>query len=98
MRLPGRCRPHVAMPAELDAEQPIVPDLGERGDNRPKSNIPLAKLEVFVNASPHIFQMDIGQPGGRLQDFGRNWHFAQAMQVANIKCYAQGTLLDTLGR
>ena len=79
-----RQRPLVAVPAQLDAEQTIIPNFGQRRDDRRKIDFALAEHEMLVDSGPHIFNMDVGEPVGGFADFGGNGKFLQAMEVADV--------------
>ena len=76
----------MAVPTELDAKQPMIPDFGQRRDDRPKIDFPLAKHQMFVHARPHILDVDIRQPPSPSPNLVGNRQFSLTVEMADIDC------------
>ena len=84
IRTLGRRRPLVAVPAQLDAEQPSIPNFGQRRDDRRKIDFALAEHQMLVDSGAHVLDVDVRQPVAPVREFARRSEFSLAMEMADV--------------
>ena len=84
----------MAVPAQLDADEPSIPDLASAAMTGGKSISPSPNIKCSWTPGPHVLDVDIRQPVGPAANLVGNRHLALAMQVADIDCQAQPRRID----
>jgi hypothetical protein len=92
--LPRRLDRVVTVPAQLDVDAAAIVDLAQRPQHRRKINVSFTEHEMIVNPPFHVLDVDVPELILPCLDVIGNWHFSQAMQVADVQRQSEQGMIN----